>query len=181
MNFVSTRGAEKVSGARAIVQGLAKDGGLFVPEKFPAVSREELEEMLAMDYPERASFVLHKYLDEYDENELLAALKEAYAKFDDGDPAPLVKVENGKVTAVAEGVANIKAESTEDAKVSAVCKVTVTKADALTVKLDAETAKLYTEDKKELKATVAGANGNVTYSFASDKTDIAKVEGSGEK
>ena len=96
------------------------------------------------------------------------------------DNDKIVKVENGKVTAVAEGVANIKAESTEDAKVSAVCKVTVTKADALTVKLDAETAKLYTEDKKELKATVAGANGNVTYSFASDKTDIAKVEASNE-
>jgi GH25 family lysozyme M1 (1,4-beta-N-acetylmuramidase)/uncharacterized protein YjdB len=97
------------------------------------------------------------------------------------DNDKIVKVENGKVTAVAEGVANIKAESTEDAKVSAVCKVTVTKADALTVKLDAETAKLYTEDKKELKATVTGANGNVTYSFASDKTDIAKVEASNEK
>ncbi len=95
MNFVSTRGAEKVSGARAIVQGLAKDGGLFVPEKFPAVSREELEEMLAMDYPERASFVLHKYLDEYDDEELTAALKKAYAQFEGDDPAPLVKVENG--------------------------------------------------------------------------------------
>ena len=95
MNFVSTRGAEKVSGARAIVQGLAKDGGLFVPEKFPAVSREELEEMLAMDYPERASFVLHKYLDEYDGDELTAALKKAYAQFEGDDPAPLVKVENG--------------------------------------------------------------------------------------
>ena len=32
MNFISTRGGEKVSGAKAIVKGLADDGGLFVPK-----------------------------------------------------------------------------------------------------------------------------------------------------
>ena len=48
MYFVSTRGNERVTGAQAIVQGLAKDGGLFVPEKFPAVSLSELNEMLAL-------------------------------------------------------------------------------------------------------------------------------------
>lgn len=95
MNFVSTRGTEKVSGARAIVQGLAKDGGLFVPETFPIVTGEELNEMLGMDYAERASFVLHKYLDEYDYEALTEALKKAYAQFEGDDPAPLVKVENG--------------------------------------------------------------------------------------
>ena len=51
--------------------------------------------MLAMDYPERAALVLSKYFDEYDKDELLSALKAAYAQFDDGDAAPLVKVENG--------------------------------------------------------------------------------------
>ena len=95
MVFISTRGEEKVTGAQAIVQGIAKDGGLFVPEKFPAVTPSELESMLGMDYPERAAFVLHKYLDEYDHEELLAALKKAYSQFEDGDAAPLVRVENG--------------------------------------------------------------------------------------
>ncbi len=95
MNFISTRGSEKVTGAQAIVQGIAKDGGLFVPERFPAVSREELEAMLEMDYSERAALVLHKYLDEYDKEELCAALKKAYAQFEGNDPAPLVRVENG--------------------------------------------------------------------------------------
>ena len=95
MYFISTRGNERVTGAEAVVQGLAKDGGLFVPEKFPTVSAEEMERMLAMDYPERAALVLSKYFDEYDKDELLSALKAAYAQFDDGDAAPLVKVENG--------------------------------------------------------------------------------------
>ena len=95
MNFISTRGTERVTGAKAIVQGIAKDGGLFVPEHFPAVTAEELSAMLEMDYPERAAVILHKFLDEYDKTELLEALKAAYAQFEDGDAAPLVKVENG--------------------------------------------------------------------------------------
>lgn len=95
MQFISTRGEEKVTGAEAIVKGIAADGGLFVPASFPAVSQEELESMLGMDYPERAAFILHKYLDEYDKDELFAALKKAYAQFEGGDAAPLVRVENG--------------------------------------------------------------------------------------
>ena len=95
MNFISTRGGEKVNGAaQAIVKGLAEDGGLFVPESFPAVSREELEEMLPLSYPERAAKVLSKYLDDYDGAELLSALEAAYSKFE-GDPAPLVRIDEG--------------------------------------------------------------------------------------
>jgi threonine synthase len=95
MNFISTRGGETVTGARAIVQGLSKNGGLFVPETFPKVSREELEEMLSLSYAERATKVLIKYLDEYDEKELLAACEAAYAKFEGNDPAPLVRIDDG--------------------------------------------------------------------------------------
>ena len=43
MYFISTRGGEKVTGAQAIVKGLANDGGLFVPEKFPKITTEEME------------------------------------------------------------------------------------------------------------------------------------------
>ena len=51
MYFISTRGNEKVTGAQAIVQGLAKDGGFFVPETFPAVSPEEIGKLTEMNYP----------------------------------------------------------------------------------------------------------------------------------
>ena len=94
MNFISTRGGEKVSAARAIVNGLADNGGLYVPEKFPSVSAEEMQKMLEMSYPERAAKVLKKYLTEYDEKELLSACESAYAKFE-GDPAPLVRIDDG--------------------------------------------------------------------------------------
>ena len=95
MKFISTRGGEKVTGAKAIVQGLSANGGLFVPEKFPTVSESELEEMLTMSYPERAAKILLKYLDEYDGQELLEACQKAYAKFEGDDPAPLVKIDDG--------------------------------------------------------------------------------------
>ncbi len=95
MKFISTRGGECVSGARAIAQGIAKDGGLFVPEKFPSVSQKELEEMLPMSYAERAAVVIHKYLDEYDLGELKSACEKAYSQFEEGDAAPLVKIDEG--------------------------------------------------------------------------------------
>ena len=95
MKFISTRGgSEKVTAAQAIVKGLADNGGLYVPEKFPEVTGAELENMLGMDYPERACEILSKYLGDYDKAELLDACKAAYAKFD-GDPAPLVKIDDG--------------------------------------------------------------------------------------
>ena len=94
MNFISTRGGEKVTGAQAIVKGLSDNGGLYVPEKFPMVTAENLEEMLEMSYPERAAYILSKYLDEYDKAELLSACEEAYSKFEGDDPCPLVKIKD---------------------------------------------------------------------------------------
>ena len=95
MEYVSTRGGERVTGARAVVQGIASDGGLFVPASFPQISRADCEGMLGMDYAERAAFLLGKLFDEYNAEELLAACRAAYARFEGGDAAPLVKVENG--------------------------------------------------------------------------------------
>lgn len=93
MNFLSTRGGEKVTCAQAIVKGLAADGGLFVPEKFPEVSREELEAMLEAGYPERAAKILLKYLDGFKEEELLEECEKAYSCFG-SDPAPLVRLDD---------------------------------------------------------------------------------------
>ena len=97
MKFISTRGKSEVScAAQAIASGLADDGGLFVPERFPNVSEKELESMIDMDYAERACFVLSKYLEEYDYQDLLAACKKAYGKFEDSDAAPLVKIDDNR-------------------------------------------------------------------------------------
>ena len=95
MYFISTRGDEKVTGAQAIVQGLAKNGGLFVPESFPVITREEMDKMAEMSYSERAAFILAKYFDDLGEEFLKDVCEKAYASFEGTDPAPLVRVNEG--------------------------------------------------------------------------------------
>ncbi len=94
MYFISTRGGEKVTGAQAIVKGLADNGGLYVPESFPKITTEELESMAEMSYPERAAFVLGKYLaEELGADYLKEICEKAYSTFEGNDPVPLVKVD----------------------------------------------------------------------------------------
>ena len=51
MLFVSTRGkTDLVCSAHAITRGLADDGGLFVPQKFPELSLGEIVSMRSMTY-----------------------------------------------------------------------------------------------------------------------------------
>ncbi len=86
-----------MTGAQAIVKGLADNGGLYVPEKFPVITQEEMQEMAEMNYPERAAFVLGKYLaDDLGADFLKEICEKAYATFTGNDPAPLVKV-NGNL------------------------------------------------------------------------------------
>ncbi len=94
MYFISTRGGEKVTGAEAIVRGLAENGGLYVPESFPKITPEELAAMAELSYPERVAFVLGKYLgEELGEAYLKESCEKAYASFSGDDPAPLIKID----------------------------------------------------------------------------------------
>ncbi len=94
MYFISTRGGEKVTGAEAIVKGLADNGGLYVPETFPAVTKEEMSQMAEMNYAERAAFVLGKYLaDDLGADFLKETCEKAYSNFEGKDPVPLVKID----------------------------------------------------------------------------------------
>ncbi len=96
MNFISTRGGEKATGAQAIVQGLALDGGLFVPEKLPKVTKEEFAAMAEMSYPERTAFILGKFFGEELGHEFLKeACEKAYSTFTSSDPVPMVKIDDG--------------------------------------------------------------------------------------
>ncbi len=94
MYFISTRGGEKVTGAEAIVKGLAENGGLYVPEVFPTVTKEEMDTMAEMNYAERAAFVLGKYLaDDLGADFLKEICAKAYSGFEGKDPVPLVKID----------------------------------------------------------------------------------------
>lgn len=91
MLYVSTRDSgKKVTAAKAIAQGLAPDGGLFVPEVIPTVSMEFLKELCAMDYRSRAVAVMELYLDDFSREELITYVTAAYGEnFDDKRIAPV--------------------------------------------------------------------------------------------
>ncbi len=83
-----------MTGAQAIVKGLADNGGLYVPESFPTVTPEEMSQMAEMNYAERAAFVLGKYLaDDLGADFLKETCEKAYANFEGKDPVPLVKID----------------------------------------------------------------------------------------
>lgn len=84
MKYISTRGcASKSSGgvlsSQAIKQGIAEDGGLFMPEKIPALSAYDFERLLGMSYPQRAAAVMSLYLTDYTYDELLSDCGKAYS------------------------------------------------------------------------------------------------------
>ncbi len=87
MNYISTRGNGGVTtAAGAIKQGLAGDGGLFIPESLPRLEAGELAKLCKLSYPERAATVLSKFLTDYTYEELLEDCSEAYSekRFPDG-------------------------------------------------------------------------------------------------
>ncbi len=95
MNFISTRDVtEKVSFSKAILQGLTSEGGLFVPETFPTITKAEFAEMLDMSYDERANLILSKYMTDFKIEEIAECTKIAYDRFEE-DPAPVVKIDEG--------------------------------------------------------------------------------------
>ena len=96
MRYVSTRNAKAfVSASEAITRGLAEDGGLYLPESIPALEPDFVARMSAMSYPERAAYIMKKYLDEFTQEELLAMAKAAYASFDVPAVAPTTVVAPG--------------------------------------------------------------------------------------
>ena len=97
MNFHSTRDTSKTkySSAEVIKQGLANDGGLFVPEAIPQLTLDEISTFCSLSYPELAATVLSKFLTDYTYAELLEDANAAYSstKFE-GDACPMAKVDD---------------------------------------------------------------------------------------
>lgn len=61
MKFVSTRNSElKVNLSEALQMGLAKDGGLYIPEYFPQFDWESLDPNIS--YPDFACQLLKPFL-----------------------------------------------------------------------------------------------------------------------
>ena len=90
--YKSTRSdAPGVSASRAILQGLADDGGLFVPTQLPVLDKT-FAQLSKLDYQGVAYEVMKLFLTDYTEEELRHCIDSAYdAKFDVPEIAPLAR------------------------------------------------------------------------------------------
>lgn len=95
MNYNSTRNSGcVVTAAQAIAQGISQEGGLFVPETLPGLSREDLEKMIGMSYNEKAKMVLSRFLTDFTSEELDYCVDSAYndRKFDSANISEISRV-----------------------------------------------------------------------------------------
>ena len=90
IKYISTRGdKEKISASQAILRGIAPDGGLYVPDKFPKLDKS-LEELGGLNYRETAYEVMKLFFTDFTEEELKACIASAYdEKFDTEEIVPL--------------------------------------------------------------------------------------------
>ena len=92
MRYVSTRGsAPELGFADVVLEGLATDGGLYVPAEWPALPRA-----LPSRYAELATEVIMPFAGgDFDRATVLRLCEESYATFRHPDVVPLVEIEPG--------------------------------------------------------------------------------------
>ncbi|HSA90973.1 MAG TPA: threonine synthase [Burkholderiales bacterium] len=91
LRYVSTRGGVKPCGFEdALFAGLAPDGGLYLPERWPRLDRDELAALQGASYQEVAARILAPFVEgDLSEAELRRLIARAYAGFDHVAVAPL--------------------------------------------------------------------------------------------
>ncbi|ESY78692.1 threonine synthase [Mesorhizobium sp. LNHC221B00] len=94
MQYVSTRGEAPALGfSDAVLAGLARDGGLYVPREWPQFSPSEIRAMRGLAYPDLAIRVLSPFLGgEIPAPVFERLVREAYATFRHEAVCPLVQI-----------------------------------------------------------------------------------------
>ena len=95
MNYRSTRNsALNVTSAHAITKGLSDEGGLYVPESIPQLSKDEILAMCDMSYADRAFEVFSRLLTDFTADEIRHCVDSAYndKNFDSNNIAELAKL-----------------------------------------------------------------------------------------
>lgn len=95
MMYQSTRNEqEQVTASKAILKGLALDGGLFVPTNIPTLDKS-LKDMKTLNYQQTAYEVMKLFLTDFTQEELKDCINRAYdKKFDTEEIASLKTVED---------------------------------------------------------------------------------------
>ncbi len=91
VKYVSTRGEAPALGFEdVLLTGLARDGGLYVPETWPVFPAAEISAMAGLPYADLALRIMYPYVEgEIPEAEFALLIDDAYAGFDHRAVAPL--------------------------------------------------------------------------------------------
>ena len=94
MRYISTRGqAPELNFEEAMLTGLARDGGLYVPETIPTLSADQIAAMAGMSYEEIAYTVMRPFIgDTFSDAQFRDLIDKAYADFGHAARAPLVQL-----------------------------------------------------------------------------------------
>jgi threonine synthase len=91
MRYISTRGTAPVlTFEEAMLTGLARDGGLYVPEHIPTLSPDDIAAMAGQSYEQVAYTVMRPFIgDTFTDDEFRDLINKAYAGFGHESRAPL--------------------------------------------------------------------------------------------
>jgi threonine synthase len=94
MRYVSTRGSAPVlSFEEAMLTGLARDGGLYVPETVPVLGHAEIAALAGLSYEDVAFRIMRPFIgDTFTDTEFRTIIAKAYAGFGHAARAPLVQL-----------------------------------------------------------------------------------------
>ena len=95
MKYISTRGeAPALSFSEAMLAGLARDGGLYLPQSYPTLPHETIAGFAGKPYGEVAQAVLTPFVgDDLDAATLAGMIEAAYAPFRHAAIAPLQQID----------------------------------------------------------------------------------------
>lgn len=94
MRYLSTRGqAPVLDFGQAMMTGLARDGGLYVPESVPQMTAEEIAALAGLSYEDACFRIIRPFTgDTFEDAELKRLIAAAYAGFGHAARAPLVQL-----------------------------------------------------------------------------------------
>ena len=103
MRYISTRGAgagtedSAKSFSDILLEGLAADGGLFLPQSYPVLTAEELQSMRQLGYADLAFAIISRYADDIPAADLKTIIDKTYTAevFGHADITPIKTLEPG--------------------------------------------------------------------------------------
>jgi threonine synthase len=105
MRYISTRGGiAPIPFKDAVMMGLATDGGLILPESYPCISRQQLDDWRGLSYSDLAFQIISPFVDDIPVDELKHMIQQSYSTFSHPDITPVVKQDGVYILELFHGV-----------------------------------------------------------------------------